>query len=215
MKKTICLAVILAAVMLLVSCGDGEKTEQTNSSSAFSRTAVSSQTPSPSSSDNSSTASYTAEKTYASGDYMKMLDDVYGGCWLGYGYAFKDIDGDGSEELLATQNTVVTAYDCKGEITEIGNIRFSTGTLQLLYTGDEEYPGIVTFTVGGGKNHYGYMTIKDGELVNDPICDIDYSAATGRFEDVYYTRDERLIELARAAYDNEQRIPLIDVEAEK
>ncbi len=50
-----------------------------------------------------------------------------------------------------------------------------TGSTRLMYSGDPSYPGIFTFSVGGGQEHYGYMTIRDGRLTEQKLWQNDYS----------------------------------------
>ena len=39
-----------------------------------------------------------------------------------------------------------------------------------------EYPGIFYFTVGGGANHYGYMSIKNQKLSFEDLWEENYAS---------------------------------------
>jgi hypothetical protein len=121
-------------------------------------------------------------------------------------YFTKDIDGNGTEELIVDQNTAMEVYTYQGTVKKVGAHDFITGTLLLHHTKDNKYPGIVYVTVGGGKNHFGYITITDGALSVRQTFDDDYGMVFGKKEDVFYTQDENLIAVSRKAYEEFYRI---------
>ena len=121
-------------------------------------------------------------------------------------YFTKDIDNNGTEELFIRQNTALEVYTYEGSVKKVGTHDFITGTLLLHHTNDNNYPGIVYVTVGGGKNHFGYITITDGALFVRQTFDDDYGMVSGKKEDVFYTQDEDLIAISQKAYQNSYRI---------
>ena len=121
-------------------------------------------------------------------------------------YFTKDIDGNGTEELFIHENAAFEVYTYRGSVQKLGTHDFITGTVLLHHTNDDSYPGIVYVTVGGGKNHFGYITIADGSLSVQQTFDDDYGMVSGKKEDVFYTQDEDLIAVSQRAYQEESRI---------
>ncbi|MGN0492673.1 MAG: hypothetical protein ACI4F7_03410 [Acutalibacteraceae bacterium] len=113
----------------------------------------------------------TAEKVYD--EFINHLNgkDSY--------YTEKDIDGNGYDELIVKENTAVTVYSFNGDVYEIGSHDFLTATARLFYSENGRFPGIFCFTVSGGVNHYGYMTVKSNKLFLEELWEEDYSGITG------------------------------------
>ena len=137
-------------------------------------------------------------ETKAYTEFVKTLTDVHG-------YALKDLNGDGTLELIVkTPSVAITVYGYNGQVFEIGSHEFYTGSLRLLCS--KAYSGIVAFTVGGGANLYQYLTVKNGELVIEDIWKDYYSYdgvnVTTRFESL--TNDNSLIKHSAIAYNNGQ-----------
>ncbi len=122
-------------------------------------------------------------------------------------YALRDLDGDGTDELLLLNGCVLTVYGWKNEVVLIDSQDFVTGTLQLYYSNKTQYPGIISYTVGGGMDHYSYWTVKDGKLTEEKICDKDYSGVFGEVGAVTaFTEDQTLVEEALNAEKQGQTI---------
>lgn len=113
-------------------------------------------------------------------------------------YFMKDIDNNGTEELIIHQNTEIEVYTYKDSVKKVGAHDFITGTTILHYTNDKKYPGIVYVTFDGGKKHFGYITVTDGALTVQQTFD---EMLSGGKEAVYYTQDEDLIALSRMVYE--------------
>lgn len=113
-------------------------------------------------------------------------------------YFTKDIDNNGTEELIIHQNTEIEVYTYKDSVKKVGAHDFITGTTILHYTNDKKYPGIVYVTFDGGKKHFGYITVTDGALTVQQTFD---EMLSGGKEAVYYTQDEDLIALSRMVYE--------------
>ena len=120
-------------------------------------------------------------------------------------YTFKDIDGNGTDELLVTSNTKLTIYVYDHSVKEIGNHDFQTGTLRLLHTNHEDYPGIICFTAGGSAEHYKYLTIHNEQLLLRDLWKLDYSNDNSK-QEINYCDDAQLIDLSKEAYNNNQDI---------
>lgn len=138
-------------------------------------------------------------------EYVKNFPDASG-------YTVKDLDNDGISELIIKKALTLTVYGYNGEIFEIGSNDFATGSLRLLYS--KKYPGIISFTVGGGANHYRYVTVRDGELVIEDIWN-DYYAYDGVVITVNteeFTDDKTLIKESKLAYENYQDISFLPIE---
>ena len=118
-------------------------------------------------------------------------------------YFTKDIDNNGTEELIIHQNTKIEIYTHGDSVKKVGTHDFITGTVQFYHTNSKKYPGVVFVTIGGGKEHFGYITITDGVLIFQQIFDNDFSMISGEKEDVVYTDDEELIALSKKAYQED------------
>ena len=133
-----------------------------------------------------------------------------------YTYFIKDLDSNGVGELIVVHaGTEITVYTLKDTVKEIGKHDFLTGTLRLLYSNDTSYPGIIYFTVGGGAEHYRYLTIKNDQLSFEKIWDYNYSASQGTDIDliVEHTTDKKLISESKIAYNQNQDIKQIPLES--
>ena len=119
-------------------------------------------------------------------------------------YTYKDIDGNGTDELLIHENTALTVYTLENGVEMVGQYDFVTGTLRLLYSDDPNCPGVFCFTVGGGKDHYDYLTIKDGSLNFEKLWEYEYSADPVKIYEI--SPNKELIEQSKFAYDNNRDI---------
>lgn len=130
-------------------------------------------------------------------------------------YFIKNIDGTGSPELFVIDHAEededqMKVYTYIDEVQKIGSY-FLTGTTRLLYSDDPSCPGVFTFGVGGGLNHYGYMTVQNGKLSATELWNEDYSGISkelGKDRDriLELSSDKLLIRESRKAYKNDQDI---------
>lgn len=126
---------------------------------------------------------------------------------------FKDIDGNGIDELCVKHQSEIKIYTFSNEkLTEIGSHDFSTGTLRIFSSEDSDYPGIFCFTAGGSAEHYKYLTIKDNELSLEYIWrdqfafeEMGYPERT----DIEYTTDKAMIEESKYLYDNNKDVEML------
>lgn len=130
-------------------------------------------------------------------------------------YFIKNIDGAGSPELFVIdyaeeKGDQMKVYTYTDEVQKIGSY-FLTGTTRLLYSDDPSCPGVFTFGVGGGLDHYGYMTIQDGklsakELWNEDFSGISKESGKDRDRILELSSDQLLIRESGRAYKNGQDI---------
>ena len=120
-------------------------------------------------------------------------------------FCFKDLDQNGIDELLLQKETKLTVYTFDGEVTEIGTQDFATATTRFLFSDQAEYPGMFYCYVGGGKDHYGYMTIKNGALSFEELWTENYAEyPAGSPERITaLSSDKKLIEASKTAYEKE------------
>ncbi len=111
-------------------------------------------------------------------------------------YAYHDMDGNRTPELLVKNDTAITVYTHTGGVTQIGTHDFSTGTLRLLTV--EQAPGLVCFTVGGGLETYQHFTLKDGELSFEHITAVNFSGLALTTPPEH--QDKALVRQAKEAY---------------
>lgn len=150
-----------------------------------------------------------AYESYLNERYKKgnNPDDLY--------YFIKNIDGAGSPELFVIDHAEedgdqMKVYTYRDEVRKIGSY-FLTGTTRLLYSDDPSCPGVFTFGVGGGLEHYGYMTVQDGKLSATELWNEDYSGISkelGKDRDriLELSSDKLLIRESGKAYKNDQDI---------
>lgn len=124
-------------------------------------------------------------------------------------YALRDLNADGWIDLLVLEEgTTLTVYTMKDGFTHLlVEQDFASGTSRFLTTGDTDYPGIIYFCVGGGKDRYYYLSldnVENGEFVKIPLWTDNYSlyeeGEEGRITEL--SDDKKLIELSREAYQN-------------
>jgi hypothetical protein len=112
-------------------------------------------------------------------DYTTFLSDLYKNKSSNeeLDYSIKDLDNSGIPELIIAKNGVsnISVYTFNDTVVEVGNHNFETGTTRLFYTDNSSYPGIFSYSVGGGLDHYGYITIKDNKLMYEELWNEDYS----------------------------------------
>ncbi len=131
--------------------------------------------------------------------YEARLEELRQGDTDSMQYFYRDLEGDGTPELCVTngEGMTLTVYTLRdGELTLVGTERFGTGTLRLLASDKAAYPGLFLFSVGGGRNWYRYLTIREGELVIDPLWEDVYSEGTVE----EHTDDRAIIAESEAVY---------------
>ena len=142
--------------------------------------------------------------------YTDILDDLKAKLSDSY-YFIKDIDEDNSPDLLVLNNTKLSVYSYEKSARLIGEQDFLTGTVRFFSSDNSEYPGIFYFTVGGGVNHYGYMSIKNQKLFFEDLCEENYaSESTDNTENTKeLSADKELIEESKQLYKNNSDIDFI------
>lgn len=142
--------------------------------------------------------------------YNGILDDLKSNLSDSY-YFIKDIDGDNSPDLLVLNNTKLSVYSYEKSARLIGEQDFLTGTVRFFSSDSSEYPGIFYFTVGGGANHYGYMSIKNQKLFFEDLWEENYaSESTDNTENIKaLSTDKKLIEESKRLYKNNSDMDFI------
>ena len=204
---------MVCAVGLLSGCADNPANggKQTSDGAKQSDTVKTDSNPSDAPSGEANKPTYTAEQSKYL-DFVKNLIDTDQLRAQYCSFRFKDINGDGKEEFLLIDATKLTVYTLNGEeVSEIDQNEFYTGTLRLLEPGDPAYPGIICFTVGGGREWHQYLTLKDGKLSLEDLWVYDYSPFVESPETREVSTDKKLIELSKTAYEKEQDVEFISV----
>lgn len=139
--------------------------------------------------------------------YLSLLQSKYSD-YSGAYYMLHDLSGDGEDELLIQDGTKLLVYTQGNNSAHLlVEQDFASGTSRFLTTGDANYPGIIYFCVGGGKNQYYYLSldnVQEGEFVKIPLWTDNYGSyeegETGRITEL--SDDKKLIQLSREAYQN-------------
>lgn len=86
-----------------------------------------------------------------------------------------------------------------------------TGTARFFYSDKNDFPGIFYFTVGGGVNHYGYMTIQNGKLFFKDLWEENYSTASSNSSNSIkdLSPDKELILESKAVFEENRHIGFI------
>ncbi len=122
-------------------------------------------------------------------------------------YLIRDIDNDGTKDLILSNNASLTIYTYTDSVKEVGSYDFITGTVQYLYSDNKDFPGIFYTTTGGGYNHYGYLTVKDGKVITEDLWKEDFSGISGeknKIEDL--SENKALIDESKSVSQKEQKI---------
>lgn len=112
---------------------------------------------------------------------------------------------------LVLDNTKLYVYTYEKSAKLMGEKDFLTGTVRFFVSDNAEYSGVFYFTVGGGANHYGYMSIKNQKLSFKDLWEENYaSEATGNTGNIKaLTTDNGLIEESKRLYKNNSDIDFI------
>ncbi len=142
-------------------------------------------------------------------DYNNLMNNFYNQNPDFY-YAVKDIDGNGVKELIVQSNSTITVYTYEHGIKQLDSYDFVTGTVRMFSSENPKYPGIFVFTVGGGCDHYSYLTLNGGNIVTTKLCEYYYSADEPYWNDI--SDDKEMIAEAKALYNANKDIIFLDFE---
>lgn len=98
-------------------------------------------------------------------------------------------------------------YTYTDSVKEVGSYDFVTGTTEYLYSDNKDFPGIFYTTTGGGYNHCGYLTVKDGKVITEDLWEEDFSGISGekyKIEDL--SENKALVDESKAVSKKGQRI---------
>ncbi len=200
MRKALIFLVLLCFIFTLTACKQPPVPSDTQSDETSNSV------------DTNDTSSNNDENKDTDVEGTKTTAEIYAGFLNAYAndisllYFTRDIDNNGTKELIIQQNTEIEVYTYEDSIKKVGAHDFKTGTTILHYTNDKKYPGIVYVTVDGYTNHFGYITTTDGMLTVQQTFDEDSGTNSGEKEDVYYTPDKGLIALSKKVYEDFYRI---------
>lgn len=149
-------------------------------------------------------------------DYTAFLNDLYENKTSDEElyFSIKDLDNNGVPELVVKKDGAnITVYTINNDtIVEVGNHNFLSGTTRLFFSNNPSYPGIFSYFVSGGLEHYEYITIKDDELMYEELWNEDYSGVSkelgicrDRIEES--SDDKQLIEESRKVYEENNDLP--------
>lgn len=143
--------------------------------------------------------------------YQDKLDELYeqnGGRY----YSVRDLDANGIPELIIKKGTELTIYSYMQGVKLIDSYDFLTGTTVLLVSDHPSYPGILYFCVGGGLEHYGYLSFVEQWIHTEELWNEDFTGITeelgydrGRILEI--SKDPVLIEESKQAYQEKKELP--------
>lgn len=133
-------------------------------------------------------------------------------------FAAKDLDSNDIPELIVSKDGLcnITVYSFDEEVRKIGSCDYETGTTRLLFSDEKTYPGIFTYYVSGGLEHYGYITLNDSQLAEEKLWDSDYSGISkaldeerGKIKEL--SKDKELIQESKLVYEKNQDMSFAEV----
>ncbi len=193
--------VILAIVIVVVSvlAFEPNKTLNTNADSLVSNTQ---NTVSDTVNNNTyNTVNSPESNGIYAGVYTDFLVELYESTQKDMQFCIRDMDGDGSDELVIFAHPEFTVYTFKEKAIKIGSLDLLSGSTMLLYM--KGYYGLLCYSVGGGRDHYSHITVTNGKLVSKDILKHNYSAIEYHPEDEVLTDDKSLVEAAKNAIKNQ------------
>jgi len=116
------------------------------------------------------------------GAYKKFLKENYYENTDTLQFALRDFNDDETPELLIKHELEITVYTFDKKVIKIDSYDYVTGTTKLFLSDNPKYPGIFSFTVGGGMYHHGYLILKDNKLVWEELWNEDYSNVSSHLE---------------------------------
>lgn len=130
----------------------------------------------------------------------------------------KDINNNGTPELIISMHgTCLQIYTFdKGELINGGEYEFYTGTIRFLLSKNKQYPGIFCYYVGGGLEHYCYLSfnndiLKVEELWNEDFTGISKELGKKRKRIEYFSDDELLINESQKVIEKENDISFNEI----
>lgn len=134
-------------------------------------------------------------------------------------FLVKDVNNNGVPELiLCTHGTCLQVYAFEeGKLIEGGRHEFSTGTIRYFISEKEQYPGIFCYYVGGGFEHYCYLSF-DEELKIEKLWNKDFTGISekleGRKKIENLSDDKSLIEESKKVVEDGNEISFLKITTE-
>ena len=128
-------------------------------------------------------------------------------------YFYKDIDGNGVDLVCRPiiKKIKLTIYTFENGYSKlVGSERFGTATTRYFSSNNPKYPGIFMFSVGGGAEHYSYLTLADGKFVREDLWDDIYKYSETDRTREYFVSDEDIIKESAHLYQQGNDIKKLD-----
>ena len=104
-------------------------------------------------------------------------------------FSLRDLDNNGIPELIIIQThpaeELLTVYSYDRNVREIGdysNVKIAMAGLRI--SNNPMFPGLFTVWWGGGVEHYGYLTVKEGVLTYEDVWRNDHTLETPFQEEI-------------------------------
>lgn len=149
--------------------------------------------------------------------YADVLEEKQNDSTEPQSFFVKDINNNGVPELIiCAHGTCLQIYSFDtGELINIGEHEFYTGTIRYLLSEDEQYPGIFCYFVGGGLEHYYYLEFNDNleikELWNKDFTDISKSLGKKRKKIENISEDKLLIKESKKVVKKNNDISFLKI----
>ncbi|MCM1244018.1 MAG: hypothetical protein NC293_00055 [Roseburia sp.] len=149
--------------------------------------------------------------------YADVLEEKQSDSTEPQSFFVKDINNNGVPELIiCAHGTCLQIYSFDtGELIDIGEHEFYTGTIRYLISEDEQYPGIFCYFVGGGFEHYCYLEYNDNleikELWNKDFTGVSKSLGKKRKKIENISEDKLLIKESKKVVKKNNDISFLKI----
>ena len=132
-------------------------------------------------------------------------------------FMVKDINNYGVPELIiCVHGTCLQIYTFDtGELINMGEHEFYTGTIRYLISENKQYSGIFCYFVSGGLEHYYYLEVNDNleiqELWNNDFTGISKTYGKKRKKVKYISDDKLLIEESKKVIEKDNDISFLRI----
>lgn len=116
-------------------------------------------------------------------------------------FSLRDLDNSGIPELVICQvystdsgtKKLITVYSYDGSVYKAGEYSGQQRSAALRISSNPMYSGLFTLWWGGGVEHYGYLTVKEGKLEYEDLWYDDHSPVSQQWQQVEISDDKQLI----------------------
>ncbi|MCL2766967.1 MAG: hypothetical protein FWD21_04715 [Peptococcaceae bacterium] len=215
MKKHFLLLTLVALIALLViGCNSNNNTKPVDDSGNANQSSSITENAQPETNETSEDMFWQQAYALFLRDYpVTVDDDDQVDCFF-----LRDMDNSGVPELLIVQmnglamDAVLSVYAYDNDVNKIGDYtnpeeKFLGG---FRFSNNPMYPGLFDQWWGGGMEHYGYISVKDGKLISEHLW-FDNKAVEPPHQEIISTNQQLVEEAVRVFPSNENSDNLVEL----